>query len=119
MRSQAVGRIIGDQLALGPTDSTDPRKGYRPNTLAGIRTPGELRINRDRPNENIVNVIYYRQTEFNTALRRLARSGGTAQQAARRVREIVGTISTGASHLSEVGKLTKHGESPDTKLRKV
>jgi superfamily I DNA/RNA helicase len=58
-----------------------------------------------------MDVVYYRQTQFNQALAKMARSGGVPQQAARRVKEIVGALNLGATGISELGKLTKHGEN--------
>lgn len=58
-----------------------------------------------------MDIVYYRQTQFNDALAKMARSGGVPQQAARRVKEIVGALSLGVTGASELGRLTRHGES--------
>ncbi|MFN7917868.1 MAG: UvrD-helicase domain-containing protein [Vicinamibacterales bacterium] len=58
-----------------------------------------------------MDVIYFRQTQFNDALARMSRSGGVPQQAARKVREIVGVLSLGGEADESVARLTKHGEN--------
>jgi hypothetical protein len=56
-------------------------------------------------------IVYYHQTQFNDALARMLRSGGVPQQAARKVREIIGAVYGGGQRALESSKLTKHGEN--------
>lgn len=56
-------------------------------------------------------VVYYRKTQFYEALAKMLRSGGVPQQAARKVREIIGALDLGEARASDVARLTKHGET--------